>query len=477
MKKQILIVFILFSSSIFAQNWIPFIPNANHFISEDFTTYETLYNINQDSTVIDGDVTQYFFNRHFPDPEMEACFDSILDIGEEYFVIDRCDVIADTFYFYSAYTPGFKVKFINPQTLGYTWDIPNTNPISDWPFVTISYDSIGTETVFGVTDSIKYFSINVDVELPDSDAIDKVVIKLSKSNGFIQYLNWFKFENPSVLYNYHTELLEGYSVDGMNKGFVVPKWDDYFNYVEGDVLIWRITPPAGAYPYYDVDTVLDVYKDDELVQVITTSVTLNFHSEAYKYMFGGPLCKVMYGPEYFSYDNIEYDGNYSLGAVDIILDKTGVNPQIYQIVFSDIKQRVDDCHYYGPQMGFGKQYSFHSYLGLVSFTVEDWGDSYKLYDLEGAIIDGVSWGDLTHLEIIGGNTTHNTFLVQPNPVDDVITIPFNEGAYQIFNLNGQMVKQGQSTISTIPVNDLVLGFYTLVVIVNGVNYHAVFIKK
>ena len=230
MKKFICIVFVIASSTIFAQDWMPFIPNANHFIS-----HESVYNLNQDSTVIEGDITQYFFNRHFPDPAMEVCFDSIDENGEEYFIIDRCDVIADTFYFYSAATPGFKVKFINPQTLGYSWDVPNTNPVSDWPFVTIAYDSIGVETVFGTEDSVKYFSVNVGVELPDANAIDKVVIKLSKSNGFIQYLNWYRFENPRLIYYYNIELLEGYTVDGMNKGFVVPEWDDYFHYVEGEL--------------------------------------------------------------------------------------------------------------------------------------------------------------------------------------------------------------------------------------------------
>ena len=78
MKKFICIVFVIASSTIFAQNWMPFIPNANHFISHEY-----LYNINQDSTVIEGDITQYFFNRHFPDPEMESCFDSIDDKEEK----------------------------------------------------------------------------------------------------------------------------------------------------------------------------------------------------------------------------------------------------------------------------------------------------------------------------------------------------------------------------------------------------------
>lgn len=472
MKKQILIVFILFSSSIFAQNWMPFIPNANHFISHEY-----LYNINQDSTVIEGDITQYFFNRHFPNPEMESCFDSIDDIEEEYFVIDRCDVIADSFYFYSAYTPGFKVKFINPQTIGYTWDVPNTNPVSDWPFVTISYDSIGTETVFDVVDSVKYFSINVDVALPDSDAIDKVVIKLSKSNGFVQYLNWFRFENPRLLYPYYTELLEGYSVDGMNKGFVVPKWDDYFHYVEGDVLIWKATYPDGSIRYF-TDTVLNIYKDDELVELITTNDVFTFYKEAYQYVLGGPLCNVMYSPASLNDESFENSGMYSLGFVNNHIDKSGLNPQISKQIYTDRMQEVDNCDYHGMILFGGEGYSFHSFLGLTGFSAKTIGDDLISFQLNGAIINGVPWGDLTHTELTPEIGLHNnTFLIQPNPVDDVITIPFNEGAYQIFNLNGQMVKQGQSTISTIPVNDLGLGFYTLVVIVNGVNYHAVFIKK
>lgn len=472
MKKQIFIVFILFSSSIFAQNWMPFIPNGNHFISNEY-----LYNINQDSTVIEGDVTQYFFNRHFPDPEMEACFDSIWDIGEEYFVIDRCDVIADTFYFYSAYTPGFKVKFINPQTLGYTWDIPNTNPLSDWPFVTISYDSIGTEIVFDVVDSVKYFSVNVDVELPDSDAIDKVVIKLSKSNGFIQYLNWFKFENPRVLYNYHTELLEGYSVDGMNKGFVVPKWDDYFNYVEGDVLIWKATHPDGSIRYF-TDTVLNIYKDDELVELITTNRVFTFYKEAYQYVLEGPLCNVIYSPASLNDESFENSGIYSLGFVNNNIDKSGFNPQIKKYIYADRMQEVDNCVYHGMILFGGEGYSFHSFLGLTGFSAKTIGDDLIGYNLNGAIINGVPWGDLTHTEILPGSSKYyNTFLIQPNPVADIISFPFNNGSFKIYNLDGQLMQQNLLSNSVTSVNDLPPGLYTVVVQSNGANYRSVFVKN
>ena len=472
MKKQILIVFILFSSSIFAQNWMPFIPNGNHFISNEY-----LYNINQDSTVIEGDVTQYFFNRHFPDPEMEACFDSIWDIEEEYFVIDRCEVIADTFYFYSAYTPGFKVKFINPQTLGYTWDIPNTNPLSDWPFVTISYDSIGTETVFDVVDSVKYFSVNVDVELPDPDAIDKVVIKLSKSNGFIQYLNWFRFENPRLLYTYDTELLEGYSVDGMNKGFVVPKWDDYFNYVEGDVLIWKATYPNGSIRYF-TDTVLNIYKDDELVELITTNDVFTFYKEAYQYVLGGPLCNVMYSPESLNDESFENFGMYSLGFVNNYIDKSGLNPQIRKQIYPDRMQEVDNCDYYGMILFGSPGYSFHSFLGLTDYSAKTIGDDLIGYHLNGAIINGVPWGDLTHTEIQPGSSQYyNTFLIQPNPVADIISFPFNNGSFKIYNLDGQLMQQNLLSNSVTSVNDLPPGLYTVVVQSNGANYRSVFVKS
>lgn len=472
MKTQILICLILFSSSGFAQNWMPFIPNANHFIS-----YEQLYNLNQDSTVIDGDVTQYFFNRHFPDPEMETCFDSIWDIEEEYFVIDRCDVIADTFYFYSAYTPGFNVKFINPQTVGYSWDVPNTNPVSDWPFVTITYDSIGTETVFGVVDSVKYFSVNVDVELAEADAIDKVVIKLSKSNGFIQYLNWFRFENPRLIYNYNTELLEGYSVDGMNKGFVVPKWDAYFNYVEGDVLIWKATYPNGSISYY-ADTVLNIYKDDEVVELTTTNEAFTFYKQAYQYVLEGPLSRVMYAPVSLNDESFENTGMYSLGFISNHIDKSGINPQISKYIYADRMQEVDNCDYHGKFMFGGEGYSFHSFLGLTGFTGKTINDDLISFQLNGAIINGVPWGDLTHTEIKPGNSNYyDTFLIKPNPVDAFITIPFNEGNYQIFNLNGQLVQQGKCTTSNISVTELGMGFYTVVVMVNGANYRAVFVKK
>ena len=393
MKKFICIVFVIASSTIFAQDWMPFIPNANHFIS-----HESVYNLNQDSTVIEGDITQYFFNRHFPDPAMEVCFDSIDENGEEYFIIDRCDVIADTFYFYSAATPGFKVKFINPQTLGYSWDVPNTNPVSDWPFVTIAYDSIGVETVFGTEDSVKYFSVNVGVELPDANAIDKVVIKLSKSNGFIQYLNWYRFENPRLIYYYNIELLEGYTVDGMNKGFVVPEWDDYFHYVEGDVLIWKVKFPNGSIDYY-IDTVLNIYKDDELVELSTTYYDFTFYKEAYQYVLGGPLCNVMYSPASLNDESFENSGMYSLGFVNNHIDKSGLNPQISKQIYTDRMQEVDNCDYHGMILFGGEGYSFHSFLGLIGFSAKTIGDDLIGFNLIGAIINGVTWGDLTHTEI------------------------------------------------------------------------------
>ena len=472
MKKFICIVFVIASSTIFAQDWMPFIPNANHFIS-----HESVYNLNQDSTVIAGDITQYFFNRHFPDPAMEVCFDSIDENGEEYFIIDRCDVIADTFYFYSAATPGFKVKFINPQTLGYSWDVPNTNPVSDWPFVTIAYDSIGVETVFGTEDSVKYFSVNVGVELPDANAIDKVVIKLSKSNGFIQYLNWYRFENPRLIYYYNIELLEGYTVDGMNKGFVVPEWDDYFHYVEGDVLIWKVKFPNGSIDYY-IDTVLNIYKDDELVELSTTYYDFTFYKEAYQYVLGGPLCNVMYSPASLNDESFENSGMYSLGFVNNHIDKSGLNPQISKQIYTDRMQEVDNCDYHGMILFGGEGYSFHSFLGLTGFSAKTIGDDLIGFNLIGAIINGVTWGDLTHTEIQPGYSKYNdTFLIQPNPVADIISFPFNNGSFEIYNLNGQLVQQNLFSNSATSVNDLPSGLYTIVVQSNGANYRSVFVKN
>ncbi|MBP9881550.1 MAG: T9SS type A sorting domain-containing protein [Chitinophagales bacterium] len=472
MKKFICIVFVIASSTIFAQDWMPFIPNANHFIS-----HESVYNLNQDSTVIEGDITQYFFNRHFPDPAMEVCFDSIDENGEEYFIIDRCDVIADTFYFYSAATPGFKVKFINPQTLGYSWDVPNTNPVSDWPFVTIAYDSIGVETVFGTEDSVKYFSVNVGVELPDANAIDKVVIKLSKSNGFIQYLNWYRFENPRLIYYYNIELLEGYTVDGMNKGFVVPEWDDYFHYVEGDVLIWKVKFPNGSIDYY-IDTVLNIYKDDELVELSTKYYDFTFYKEAYQYVLGGPLCNVMYSPASLNDESFENSGMYSLGFVNNHIDKSGLNPQISKQIYTDRMQEVDNCDYHGMILFGGEGYSFHSFLGLTGFSAKTIGDDLIGFNLIGAIINGVTWGDLTHTEIQPGYSKYNdTFLIQPNPVADIISFPFNNGSFEIYNLNGQLVQQNLFSNSATSVNDLPSGLYTIVVQSNGANYRSVFVKN
>ena len=472
MKKFICIVFVIASSTIFAQDWMPFIPNANHFIS-----HESVYNLNQDSTVIAGDITQYFFNRHFPDPAMEVCFDSIDENGEEYFIIDRCDVIADTFYFYSAATPGFKVKFINPQTLGYSWDVPNTNPVSDWPFVTIAYDSIGVETVFGTEDSVKYFSVNVGVELPDANAIDKVVIKLSKSNGFIQYLNWYRFENPRLIYYYNIELLEGYTVDGMNKGFVVPEWDDYFHYVEGDVLIWKVKFPNGSIDYY-IDTVLNIYKDDELVELSTKYYDFTFYKEAYQYVLGGPLCNVMYSPASLNDESFENSGMYSLGFVNNHIDKSGLNPQISKQIYTDRMQEVDNCDYHGMILFGGEGYSFHSFLGLTGFSAKTIGDDLIGFNLIGAIINGVTWGDLTHTEIQPGYSKYNdTFLIQPNPVADIISFPFNNGSFEIYNLNGQLVQQNLFSNSATSVNDLPSGLYTIVVQSNGANYRSVFVKN
>jgi hypothetical protein len=186
----------------------------------------------------------------------------------------------------------------------------------------------------------------------------------------------------------------------------------------------------------------------------------------------------MYAPESLNDESFENSELYSLGYVDNYLDKSGLNTQINKYVYSDRIQEVENCDYHGIIMYGGERYSFHSFLGLTSFSGITIDNDHIGYYLVGAIIDGVSWGDLTHTEITSGNNNYtNTFLIKPNPVDDDITIPFNEGNYLIFNLNGQLVQQGKCTTSNISVMELGLGFYTVVVMANGTNYRAVFVKK
>ena len=169
---------------------------------------------------------------------------------------------------------------------------------------------------------------------------------------------------------------------------------------------------------------------------------------------------------------------YSLGFVNNHIDKSGLNPQISKQIYTDRMQEVDNCDYHGMILFGGEGYSFHSFLGLTGFSAKTIGDDLIGFNLIGAIINGVTWGDLTHTEIQPGYSKYNdTFLIQPNPVADIISFPFNNGSFEIYNLNGQLVQQNLFSNSATSVNDLPSGLYTIVVQSNGANYRSVFVKN
>lgn len=239
-----------------AQDWALFPYGQRSFYYNGDST--NLLEFKQDSTVIIGETQHLYFNQRAPDPDLQNCFDEFDDIDFETLELEWS---GDSILFYDYYFSETPFYILLNKPVGTSWVISNSYAGSAWEEVIITYDSSNTENVFTNIDSVKYFSFSVDGGASGEFSIDKVIFKLSKSFGLLEYIPFSTFLYPTDCETcYKTHKLVGYILPTDTAGIIIPKWSDYFNYQPGDVLKWYWTSDYSGTEGYWMDTIISMEK-------------------------------------------------------------------------------------------------------------------------------------------------------------------------------------------------------------------------
>ncbi|MBP9797022.1 MAG: T9SS type A sorting domain-containing protein [Chitinophagales bacterium] len=464
MKLRLLLLF-LFPLLANAQDWALFPYGQRSFYYNGDST--NLLEFKQDSTVIIGETQHLYFNQRAPDPDLQNCFDEFDDIDFETLELEWS---GDSILFYDYYFSETPFYILLNKPVGTSWVISNSYAGSAWEEVIITYDSSNTENVFTNIDSVKYFSFSVDGGASGEFSIDKVIFKLSKSFGLLEYIPFSTFLYPTDCETcYKTHKLVGYILPTDTAGIIIPKWSDYFNYQPGDVLKWYWTSDYSGTEGYWMDTIISMEKNtDSIVVTFTRAGVLNkyiYYREALEYCLQAPNNSIIYAPRSPHESSFIDSYVFIVGEIDYISIVQNYSPFLYsqqRTLSSKYLQDTLSCFIDGPIDG-AEGFTFDTYRGLTG----EFDDSY--FGLEstyliGSIIGGIVWGDVSPVNIIDALPQNKLLNFYPNPASIEISInTVLEGNYNfhIYSISGQTLGSGKLKDNSINIEALNSGVFIL----------------
>lgn len=474
MKKTLLLLIIIISANIMAQNWSPILVNHKMNYQHSDSSYIS-HTIWVDSTQLSGTDSIFYLNRVVKDVPGNL---EIVLRNQPQFLMEM--MVKEIYGIYSFVFPNH--YFLGTQfSIGTSWTFDMANNID------AEITELLTENILGLQDSVKVISLS-----------DGNEIRLSKNFGILKFPD---FENEGYF-----ELV---GIQNTEYGESVPDFWDIFDFEVGDVFqydnflanpngggwlwnnnkkyiiisksidsnsvsyeiegIWR----KSGYPYYGGEYELYSYNFTETINFTdsTNHITNKFFGElitlwgcwAFNY-------EPVYSSVKFTTGNFDIPGKKYGNTRDEMQDILPVNLYYLQDIFSDTLYRFTDP-FIEPEglkgeiytKGLGIEYSFSSY----------W-EGEEEYTLEGYIKDGDTVGTITpdSLLIVGykENKYKNNITVSPNPANNILNIEQLDQSttysIELRNLYGQLVKEAkyiQSSHYAVNVSDLMAGVYFYVI--------------
>lgn len=459
MKKNCWLFLLFFiSTTSYSQNWDLFPPTQKSLYS-NFHGYE---DIRIDSILIQGDTSTLFFNDRvrngncLSDPNMNFAF------WGGYFLVPKSAIVTPKLTTFHCIKNGIPMQFVFKQraAIGETWPIAQTN-------LYFKCESIVKGNVFGDTDSLKYFNV---YEIGKPNPIYEYKFILSKNYGLIQFASISQLAFSDTIGLQKSTLL-GFRKSGVNKGFVVPDFNDFFHLHAGDVLIWKhlvkdvdIRIPDKIFYYKDSilkalhtnDSALYTYSRSANSKIEIDSIYF-LRKEFEDYFIQNPSHYVMTDKDPTSHFSFMGDDVFSHVRVEDIRILNGVTEINFD--WSGWGHDKNDCSE-SLVVDVGFSFSVNTKVGLLSKGVYVWGITSS--EVIGSIIDGVHSG-ITSIPTSIADIKNAEFSIYPNPAYTTITIQgnFNSNApYKITNLQGQIVQEGFLSPS-INIESLPKGLYYL----------------
>ena len=491
MRNFLLICLIGFSNLLLAQNWELF-PFEQKSYYQRISNYEYLETLTQDSILN----SSYYFNRKTNLDEVHNCLNELWQQHPYEGLMDSIIISNDTtYYYYSILNNPF--YFLSQEEPGGSWIIDADNSTEGYSQIKISCTSKDFESVFGVMDSVKTYSLfGIGLGVFDNP-LDTLVIKLSKSFGLIQYYDFHEFLIHPDEFKFTVNRLVGYIIEDDTIGYTVPSWKSFFNYQVNDIRFWKHTrfSPFNTIEFeeYYKEIFIDVeYTEDSIVYTFNKLLLDQFgdfiYTENNKQVLKATVFKNITNAvnDFYTvssdwYLNYEPENNFSIWSTDkwqLDMNTIPGDTIIYLNNYDNFGwlDTIDCSISYASDATFS--YALNSFSGIYQYNQSVFG-FYPANMLIGYKIGDVTWGELDFPTEIN-QLRKNEIEIFPNPATNIIytgitiTRPLQ---YSIYNLQSQLINNGMLTENTISVSDITSGVYLLEIRDDENMYHGKFIKE
>jgi len=236
----------LITKNIVAQNWNLFPENQpTYFVFESNNLLYDNYGVGPyyvDSTnTIDSVKQHYILSQYVEDRYTGECIEYLKDMAR-FYNYDEATL--------SSQIEEFPLSEINQKwyykeglifkpfaSVGEQWQFHHQYSNNNWDYLTFTCDNIGMTDFVGLTDSVKYFSVQAfKNELPIDLPINESVYILSKNYGFISFVSFSQLNNGQ---HFQADII-GIEIDSTLYGTdKTIDFSSFFPYQEGDRLTWR----------------------------------------------------------------------------------------------------------------------------------------------------------------------------------------------------------------------------------------------
>jgi hypothetical protein len=399
----------------------------------------------------------------------------------------------DTVFYFSPYStlPFYFLPLANP---GQSWTVNSDYPLNDYSEITITCTAIQIDSIAGISDSVKVFSLAANGTSSGQVPVSNFEIRLSKSFGFVEFVPLPLFlYHPSGINFYSLELIGLIDTAGLKHGYQQPGFSDFFNLSAGDILAWEHHHDGWNvfdWSEYYKDSITSVIKTpdsviytyDRLVQ--DTDLVFTQYFNLGNKFFKSEFRNILDAPsQWLGLGNNRF--GFAISSNSVLIWETGdltlefdtlSGDTISSFSFTSQATSVDttNCNVYEA---FDLYYSFslNSRLGITESCYANF--TTDCTRLIGSRVSGVETGNIT-LSIDENQANHlQTLRVYPNPAGDLLF--FNKsggGRYLIINQLGEVMLSGEFNQSFIEVDKLVNGIYIIQIEQMDKMYYSRFVR-
>ncbi len=275
MKNILLAIFLfpLFSSS---SDWDLFPLNQKLFFLYPRYIPNSVEVHIMDSVKPNGAENILYFRRNLNYENARHCYQAIYNnfpFGMNgYNFIDSLVERNDTVFFDSYYSI-LPFYFLPRATQGQSWTVTSDYSGNDYNQITITCSTIQQQTFFGITDSVKIFTMQPSGTSAGQTPVNNFVIRLSKQHGLLEFVPFDLFMNHPSNIDFYSVPLIGIDSVGTIHGYHQPVLQDYFHLNVGDVLLWKRTviPNNAMLPPWQ-----EFYRDT-ITQVLSSPDSVLYH--------------------------------------------------------------------------------------------------------------------------------------------------------------------------------------------------------